>query len=46
MAIPWTARVETWVSSDEVHTIEGLKTGEEYTLRETVAPEEIGRAHV
>ena len=32
--------VETWVSSDEVHTIEGLTVGEEYTLRETVAPED------
>ncbi len=31
--------VDAWVSSDEVHTTEGLKTGEEYTLREMVAPE-------
>ena len=31
--------MDEWVSSDEAHTIEGLKTGEEYILRETVAPE-------
>ena len=31
--------VDEWVSTDEIHTIEGLKTGEEYILRETVAPE-------
>ena len=31
--------VEEWVSTKETHKIEGLKTGEEYTLRETVAPE-------
>ena len=31
--------IDEWVSTDEVHTIEGLKTGEQYTLRETVAPE-------
>ncbi|QTE68143.1 Cna B-type domain-containing protein [Clostridiales bacterium] len=31
--------VEEWVSTDEAHTIEGLKTGEKYILRETVAPE-------
>ena len=31
--------VEEWVSTKEVHEITGLKTGEEYTLRETVAPE-------
>ena len=31
--------VEEWVSTKEAHEIEGLKTGEEYTLRETVAPE-------
>ena len=30
--------VEEWVSGTENHAIEGLKTGEEYTLRETVAP--------
>ena len=30
--------VEEWVSTDESHSIEGLKTGVEYTLRETVAP--------
>ena len=30
--------VEEWDSSDQVHEVEGLKTGEEYTLRETVAP--------
>ena len=31
--------VEEWTSTKEAHKIEGLKTGEEYTLRETVAPE-------
>ena len=31
--------VEEWTSTEEAHEIEGLKTGEEYTLRETVAPE-------
>ncbi|MBR4500735.1 MAG: Cna B-type domain-containing protein, partial [Clostridia bacterium] len=31
--------VDAWISGKEVHTIEGLKTGEEYILRETVAPE-------
>ncbi|MBR3158068.1 MAG: Cna B-type domain-containing protein, partial [Atopobiaceae bacterium] len=31
--------VEKWTSTDEPHVIEGLKTGEEYTLRETVAPD-------
>ncbi|MBQ8054546.1 MAG: hypothetical protein IJ198_12205, partial [Lachnospiraceae bacterium] len=31
--------VTNWVSGKEVHEIEGLKTGEEYTLKETVAPE-------
>ena len=31
--------VEEWVSATENHEIEGLKTGEEYTLKETVAPE-------
>ena len=31
--------VEEWDSTKEEHKIEGLKTGEEYTLRETVAPE-------
>ena len=31
--------VDAWTSTDESHAIEGLKTGEEYTLRETVAPE-------
>ena len=31
--------VEEWVSSKtDIHSIEGLKTGVEYTLRETVAP--------
>ena len=30
--------VEEWTSTEEPHVIEGLKTGEEYTLRETVAP--------
>ena len=28
-----------WNSTTENHVIEGLKTGEEYTLRETIAPE-------
>ena len=31
--------VEEWVSTKEVHEITGLKTGVEYTLRETVAPD-------
>ena len=31
--------VEEWVSTKEVHEVEGLKTGEEYTLHETVAPD-------
>ena len=31
--------VEEWVSTKEAHVIEGLKTGEEYTLKETVAPD-------
>jgi uncharacterized repeat protein (TIGR02543 family) len=31
--------VEEWTSTTEPHEIEGLKTGVEYTLRETVAPE-------
>ncbi|MBQ1312384.1 MAG: LPXTG cell wall anchor domain-containing protein, partial [Blautia sp.] len=31
--------VEEWDSTTEAHTVEGLKTGESYTLRETVAPE-------
>ena len=30
--------VEEWVSTTDEHSIEGLKTGVEYTLRETVAP--------
>ena len=30
---------EEWTSTDESHVTEGLKTGEEYTLRETVAPD-------
>ena len=31
--------VDEWDSTEEAHEVEGLKTGEEYTLRETVAPE-------
>ena len=31
--------VEEWTSTTESHEIEGLKTGVEYILRETVAPE-------
>ncbi|WP_028511390.1 SpaA isopeptide-forming pilin-related protein [Ruminococcus sp. NK3A76] len=31
--------VEEWDSTTEAHEIKGLKTGVEYTLRETVAPE-------
>ena len=30
--------VEEWVSGTEVHIVEGLKTEETYTLKETVAP--------
>ena len=31
--------VEEWDSTKEAHVVEGLKVGEEYTLKETVAPE-------
>ncbi len=31
--------VEEWISGEEAHEIEGLKTGVEYTLRETIAPD-------
>ncbi|MDO4647360.1 MAG: FctA domain-containing protein [Eubacteriales bacterium] len=31
--------VAEWTSEETAHVVEGLKTGEEYTLRETVAPE-------
>ena len=31
--------VEEWTSTKDVHEVKGLKTGEEYTLRETVAPD-------
>ena len=31
--------VESWTSTTEPHVIEGLKTGEEYTLEETTAPD-------
>ncbi len=31
--------VEEWTSTKEAHVVEGLKTGETYTLHETVAPE-------
>ena len=31
--------VEKWTSTKEVHEVKGLKTGEKYTLRETVAPD-------
>ncbi|MBR6336240.1 MAG: hypothetical protein IKR76_00765 [Ruminococcus sp.] len=31
--------VDEWTSTKKVHEIKGLKTGEEYTLHETVAPE-------
>ena len=31
--------MKEWVSSDKPYEIEGLKTGIEYTLRETIAPE-------
>ena len=30
---------EEWTYGTDIHVIEGLKTGEEYTLKETVAPE-------
>ena len=30
--------VEEWVSTKKAHVVKGLKTGEEYTLHETVAP--------
>ena len=30
--------VEEWDSTDKAYTVKGLKTGEKYTLRETVAP--------
>ena len=31
--------VEEWVSTKETHVVEGLKVNEEYTLKETVAPD-------
>ena len=31
--------IQTWTSGTEAHVIEGLTTGVEYTLRETVAPD-------
>ena len=31
--------VEEWISGKEAHEVRGLLTGEEYTLKETVAPE-------
>ena len=31
--------VEEWISGKEAHEVKGLKTGEKYTLRETVAPD-------
>ena len=31
--------VDEWTSTTEVHVVTGIKTGETYTLRETVAPE-------
>ena len=31
--------VEEWTSGKEAHEVKGLKTGEQYTLRETVAPD-------
>ena len=31
--------MKEWVSSDKPYEIEGLKTGVEYTLRETLAPD-------
>ena len=31
--------VKEWVSGDKPEVIEGLKTGVEYTLRETLAPD-------
>ena len=30
--------VDEWTSGTEAHEIEGLKTNEEYTLKETTAP--------
>lgn len=30
--------IDSWTSSDKTHTIEGLVVGEEYTLREDLAP--------
>ena len=31
--------VDVWVSANEAHKIQGLTTGEEYTLKETAAPD-------
>ena len=31
--------VEEWISTNEAHVVKGLKTNEEYTLKETVAPD-------
>ena len=36
--------IEEWTSVKEPHTIEGLKIGEEYTLREVTAPEDYAGA--
>ena len=30
--------IDSWTSTDKAHTIEGLKVGEKYTLRENLAP--------
>ena len=40
--------VDEWTSTREEHEIEGLKTGEEYTLKETKAPTGTpkGRVHI
>ena len=30
--------IDEWISSENAHTIEGLKVGKEYTLKEDLAP--------
>ena len=36
--------IDTWVSTDKTHKIEGLVVGKEYTLREEIAPDGFVRA--
>ena len=36
--------IDEWVSGNKSHTIEGLKVGETYTLREEIAPDDFVKA--